>query len=70
MIILACAVDQLPCPAGSEVWVSLAEIANPALVGITSDFIARCLASGFGFVLGSFLLGWVLSLALGLIRKL
>lgn len=70
MLILACNVDTSPCPPGAEIWVSLAEVSNPALVGLTPEFVARAVAVGFAFVLGSFLLGWGLSLALGLIRKL
>lgn len=70
MVILSCTVEQNPCPPGSQVWVSLAEATNPALVGLTPEFVARAVAVGFAFVLGSFLLGWGLSLALGLIRKL
>lgn len=70
MQVLACSVDQNPCPPGSEVWVSLAEIANPGLVGLTPEFIAKAIAVGFAFVLGSFLLGWGIALATGVIRKL
>ena len=51
-------------------WVSLADATNPALVGLTPELVARAVAVGFAFVLGSFLLGWGLSLALGVIRKL
>lgn len=70
MQVLACTVNQVPCPPESETWISLSEFADPALVGLTPEVITQAITVGFAFVLGSFLLGWSISLATGLIRKL
>lgn len=69
MLVLTCSAAVAPCPAGSEQWVSTAELSNVADFGITAPLIAKTVSFGFGVVLLGFLLGYVLGLALGLIKK-
>lgn len=45
------------------------EVLSPAVFGITPESITHVYAWGFGAILGSFLLGYGVSLALGLVRK-
>lgn len=66
---LVCVSEVTPCPVSDQTWVSLAEIIDPATLGITPAFVAKALAVGFAFTFGAYLLGWFLSLAIGLIRK-
>ncbi len=43
---------------------------DPALLGITPELVLKVIAWGFGFVFSSFLIGWLLSIAVGMVRKL
>lgn len=70
MRFLVCTSDVTPCPDVSAVWVSMAEIMDPAQLGIDAATVLYVISAGFAFVLGSFLLGWGASLAVGLIKKL
>lgn len=64
-----CTSDANPCPPESQVWATIAEILDPAALGITPESIFKAYSWGFGAVLMAFLIGFVLSVALGLIRK-
>jgi hypothetical protein len=70
MLVLTCTTDTNPCPPSDQVWVTLETLFDPSLLGITPELVLKVVAWGFGFVFSSFLLGWVLSIAVGLIRKL
>lgn len=70
MKFLVCTSEVTPCPEASTVWVSMAEIMDPAQLGIDAATVLYVISWGFAFVLGSFLLGWGASLAVGLIKKL
>ena len=41
-----------------------------AALGITPESIAHAMAFGFGFILSSFVLGWVAGIVIGLVKKL
>jgi len=69
MRFLVCTSEATPCPAANQVWSTTAEILDPAQFGITPEIVLKVYAWGFGAVLAAFLLGYVLSLALGLIRQ-
>lgn len=70
MRFLVCYSDVTPCPEASTAWLSMAEIIDPAQLGIDPKTMFFVIAWGFAFVLGSFLLGWGVSLATGLIKRL
>lgn len=70
MKFLVCYSDLVPCPEASTAWLSMAEIIDPAQLGIDAASVFYVIAWGFAFVLCSFLLGWGCSLAIGLIKKL
>ena len=66
---LICTSDANPCPPEAQQWSTTAEILDPAQFGITPEAIGKVFAFGFGAVLLGALLGYVLCLAVGLIRK-
>lgn len=66
---LVCTSEAVPCPPESQMWSTTAEILDPAQFGITPEAILKAYAWGFGAVLSAFLIGYVIGLALGLIRK-
>ena len=70
MLVFTCTTETNPCPPSEQVWVSLETLLDPALVGITPELVLRVIAWGFGFVFSSFLIGWLLSIAVGMVRKL
>ncbi len=70
MRFLVCYSDVTPCPEASTAWLSMAEIIDPAQLGIDAPTVFYVIAWGFAFVLGSFLLGWSISVALGLIKRI
>ena len=62
------------CPSGLLV-LSKADFSNlttldPAAIGITSASISEVFTWGFGALISCWILGFVLSIALGLVRKL
>lgn len=70
MKFLTCTTETNPCPGSDQAWIDLAEIINPEIIGITPVIVAKVMLWGFGFVFSAFLMGYVLSVSLGLIRKL
>lgn len=69
MKFLVCNSELTPCPPDAQVWSTTAEILDPAEFGIDAETITKVYGWGFGAVLGAFLIGYVLGIALGLIRK-
>ena len=70
MLVLTCTADTIPCPPSEQVWISLEALLDPALLGITPELVLKVISWGFGFVFSSFLMGWLLSIAVGMVRKL
>lgn len=70
MRLLICTTDVDPCPAGQQVWTTTGEILQPAELGITGADVAAVYAAGFAAVLGAWLLGYPVGIALSLIRKM
>ena len=66
---LICTSEATPCPPEAQQWSTTAEILDPAQFGITPEAILKVYAFGFGAVLSFAVLGYVLSNAVGLIRK-
>lgn len=69
MQILGCTVDVVPCPAGSEAWIQLAQLIDFDALGVTQEVIVYVLATGFAIPLGSYLMGFGVAVALNLIRQ-
>lgn len=69
MRFLICTEDLDPCPAASTAWISLSEVLDPALLGITPELALKCWLWGFGSVLLMWGLGYAIGIATGLIRK-
>jgi hypothetical protein len=69
MQLLTCSVDTVPCPPESQVWQSVGSVFSAADLGIDAAGIAHVYAWGFGAVLLAWLMGYGVSLAVGLIRK-
>ena len=69
MRFLVCTTDAQPCPASDQSWLSVAELIDPADLGITTDSLAHVYAWGFGSVLLAFLVGYALSVALNVLKK-
>lgn len=75
MRILVCISDSSPCPGKDQQWISAADIIDPSILdfsslGITSDLVLHVFSWGFAVVLLGFFIGYCLSLAIGLIRRL
>ena len=70
MLVFTCTTETNPCPPSEQVWISLESLLDPALLGITPELVLKVIAWGFVFVFSSFLIGWLLSIAVGMVRKL
>ncbi|VTY21879.1 Uncharacterised protein [Xylophilus ampelinus] len=66
---LVCTVEANPCPPESVQAVTFAETIDLPGMGVTPATFTKVYAMGFGAVLTAFMLGYVLGIALGLIRK-
>lgn len=69
MQFLTCNTDAVPCAPADQVWRTAAEVTDPAALGITPEAIAGAYGIGFGASFSMFLVGYVIAVALGLIRK-
>lgn len=69
MRFLICTEDVSPCPLVSQAWISLSEVLNPALLGITPALALKYWAWGFGSVLLMWGLGYGIGIATGMIKK-
>ncbi|MDH0364518.1 hypothetical protein [Comamonas aquatica] len=70
MKVLACTVETIPCPPENEVWIDFSTAIDFAALGITAETTTYALTFGFAAVFGFFVLGYVLGIAKGLIKKL
>ena len=70
MQILVCISDVNPCPVADQQWISTVEMIDPASLGITPESVLKVASWGFGFVLLSFLVGYYLSVSIGLIKRI
>ena len=70
MRFLVCVSEVVPCPSSDQVWTSVVDLIDPALLGITPLVVAKVMLWGFGFVFGAWLMGYSLSIALGMIKKI
>lgn len=69
MRFLVCYSEVNPCPDESTAWVSMSDVMDLAQLGIDAETVFYVVSAGFAFVLGAFLLGWGVSLAVALIKK-
>ena len=70
MRFLVCVSEVSPCPPPDQVWTSVVDLIDPALLGITPVIVAKVMLWGFGFVFGAWLMGYSLALATGMVKKL
>jgi hypothetical protein len=68
--ILSCSVDVAPCPADSQVWVTLAETVDWTALGVTSAQILYVLTWGAGVVLALWAIGYAVGAASTALGKL
>lgn len=70
MRFLVCTVDVDPCPAASVASLSISDVLDFPGMGITPEAVLTVFGWGFSVVLMGFFLGYGVSLATALIRKL
>ncbi|VDO15597.1 unnamed protein product [Brugia timori] len=66
---LVCTTDASPCPPADVQAVTFAETVDLSAMGVTPEMFLKVYGMGFGAVFAAFVMGWVLGIALGLIRK-
>lgn len=67
--VLVCSVDATPCPAASQQWATLAEVVDPASLGIAAADILYVYTWGVGAVLSMWALGYAVGAAITALRK-
>lgn len=70
MRFLICTVDIDPCPTGSVASMSISDAIDWPSLGVTPSEILYVYSWGFAAVLTAWMVGYGVSLAIGLIRKL
>jgi hypothetical protein len=70
MRFLICTADIDPCPVGNVSSLSISDVLDFPGMGITPEAVLLVFSWGFSAVLMGFFLGYGVSLAVGLIRKL
>ena len=70
MLFLVCTQNIDPCPVGSVSSVSISDVIDFSLLGITAPEILYVFSWGFAAVLMGFFMGYGVQLALTLIRKI
>lgn len=69
MRLMVCLVDENPCQVANQATISMTEAIDPAMYGIDAPTIAKVYTWGFLTILFCWTLGYVIGLAIGLIRK-
>lgn len=69
MQVLICTQELNPCPAEYLATVSLSEILDPALLGVTPGSLLGAFGFGFGAVLLMWFIGYAVGLGVGIVRK-
>jgi hypothetical protein len=69
MRFLICTEDLNPCPPDKVSSLSLAEMLDPGLLGITPQGVLKAYTAGLAAVLMLWVIGYGIGLATGLIRK-
>ena len=67
---LICKSQDAQCLPTDQVWSTTAEIMDPAQFGLSPECVLLVISFGFAVVLMGFLLGYGISLATGLIKRL
>ena len=70
MRFLICTTDGNPCPPTATSSVALSDVMDFAALGVTPSEIFYCFGWGFAAVTLMFLLGYVVGVAYGLIRRI
>lgn len=69
MRVLVCTLDVDPCPAANVSTMALVDVFDPASLGITPETVAYVYGWGLAAVLGLFMVGYVVGVGVGLIKK-
>ncbi|MEJ7685536.1 MAG: hypothetical protein WKG52_00270 [Variovorax sp.] len=69
MQFLTCSSDAVPCPVELQQWRTVAEVIDPAALGITPELMVKVYGFGFGATFMMFVIGFVVAVAVGLVRK-
>lgn len=69
MLVLTCSSDTVPCPLADQVWVSVAQLVDPAVLGITSAGILETFGWGVSAVLLLWSFGFATGAAVSALRK-
>jgi len=70
MRLLICTVDENPCQVVNQATMPVSDAFDPAFYGINATSIGHVYAWGFGAVLLCFVLGYVVGVAVSIVRKL
>lgn len=70
MKLVVCSVDLNPCPLNDLATVDFLSAVDPSLFGINAQSMLYVFSWGFAAVVGMFLTGYAVGLALGLIKKI
>jgi hypothetical protein len=68
--VLSCAVDAVPCPAESQVWVTVAETVDYAALGVTPAELLFTFTWGAGAVLALWAVGYAVGAAAKAIQRM
>ena len=69
MQVLGCSTAVVPCPPSDQAWMSLAELMDPAALGLTTQAFEKVFGFGFGAVLMFFLIGVAIGAAVGVVKS-
>lgn len=70
MRFLICTADVDPCPSANVASLALSDVLDFPSMGVTAEAVLAVFSWGFAAVLMGFFLGYGVSLAVGLIKKL
>lgn len=69
MQFLTCNTEAVPCPLDQQIWRTAAEVIDPAAFGITPELMVKVYGFGFAATFSMFVIGYVVAVACGLVRK-
>lgn len=69
MFFLTCAVQTVPCPVDQQSVLGFADVADFAALGLTPEAVLAAYVFGAGSVVAWWFIGYVISVAQGLLKK-
>lgn len=70
MRVLVCSSDVSPCPDSFQSWVNVADMVDPAVLGVTPSQILQVFGWGVASVIFFWSIGFAVGVAVKLIRKI